>query len=114
MAKKSLLEAAWILRLLGGVACLLFAVLNVLGFLPEILERPVKAITNLVSALILSVLAFIILGVAQMTKSGGEKATTGGLFLIIFGFVAYLVGGGIGAFAAILAGLLVIIARHAW
>jgi hypothetical protein len=113
MTKKSLYEAAWILGLLAGIICILFPILGFLGDLPDILERPVKGITDLVSALILIILAFIILGAARMTKSGGEKATTGGLFLIIFGFVAYLVGGGIGAFAAILAGLLAIIARHA-
>jgi hypothetical protein len=47
-----------------------------------------------------------------MTKSGGERATTGGIFLLIFGVVAYLVGGAIGAVIAILTGILAVIARH--
>jgi len=47
-----------------------------------------------------------------MTKTGRKRATTGGIFLLIFGFVAYLVGGAIGALVAILAGLLAIVARY--
>jgi hypothetical protein len=47
-----------------------------------------------------------------MTKAGGKRATTGGVFMLIFGFVAYLVGGAIGASISILTGLLAIIARY--
>jgi hypothetical protein len=47
-----------------------------------------------------------------MTKAGGKRATTGGIFMLIFGFVAYMVGGAIGAVIAILTGILVIVAKY--
>jgi len=112
MVKKSLYEAAWILGLIAGIVCILFAVFSFFGYIPGILEKPVKVFTGMVSAGVLGVLGFLILGAARMTKAGGKKATTGGIFLLIFGFVAYLVGGEIGAVIAILAGLLAIIARY--
>jgi len=112
MVKKSLYEAAWILGLIAGIVCILFALFSFLGYIPEILEKPIKGLTGMVSAGILGIMGFLILGAARMTKTGGKRATTGGIFLLIFGFVAYLVGGAIGAFAAILTGLLVIIARY--
>ncbi len=112
MVKKSLYEAAWILGLIAGIVCILFALFSFLGNIPEILEKPIKGLTGMVSAGILGIMGFLILGAARMTKAGGKRATTGGIFLLIFGFVAYLVGGAIGAVAAILTGLLVIIARY--
>lgn len=112
MVKKSLYEAAWILGLIAGIVCILFALFSFLGYIPEILEKPIKGLTGMVSAGILGIMGFLILGAARMTKAGGKRATTGGIFLLIFGFVAYLVGGAIGAVAAILTGLLVIIARY--
>ena len=112
MAKKSLYEAAWILGLIGGIVCILFALLSFLGYLPEILDKPIKGLTGIVSAVILGIMGFIIMGAARMAKVGGERATTGGIFLLIFGCVAYLVGGAIGAGIAVLAGLLAVIARY--
>ncbi len=112
MAKRSLCEAAWILGLVAGIVCILFALFSFLGYIPEILDKPLKGLTGMVSAGVLGILGFLILGVARMTKAGGEKATTGGTFLLIFGFVAYLVGGAVGAVLAILSGLLGVIARY--
>jgi hypothetical protein len=112
MVKRSLYEAAWILGLIAGIVCILFALFSFLDYIPEILEKPIKGLTGMVSAAVLGILGFLILGAARMTKSGGEKATTGGIFLLIFGVVAYLVGGAIGAAIAILTGLLAIIARY--
>jgi hypothetical protein len=112
MAKKSLYEAAWLLGLIAGIVCILFALFDFFGFLPKILEKPIKGFTDMVSAVILGVLGFLILGAARMTKSGRKRAATGGLFLLIFGFVAYLVGGAIGALIAVLAGLVAIVARY--
>ncbi len=112
MVKSTLYEAAWILGLIAGVVCILFAIFSFLGYIPEILEKPIKGLTGVVSAGVLGVLGFFILGAAQTTKAGGKKATTGGIFLLIFGVVAYLVGGAIGAAIAILTGLLAIIARY--
>ncbi|MFB0567729.1 MAG: hypothetical protein ACETVM_04005 [Candidatus Bathyarchaeia archaeon] len=112
MVKKSLYEAAWILGLIAGIVCILFALFSFLGYIPEILEKPIKGLAGMVSAGILGIMGFLILGAARMTKTGGKRATTGGIFLLIFGFVAYLVGGAIGAVAAILTGLLVIIAKY--
>ncbi len=112
MVKRSLYEAAWILGLIAGIVCLLFALFGFFGYLPEILDKPLKGLTGMVSAGVLGILGFLILGVARMTKAGGAKATTGGIFLLIFGIVAYLVGGAIGAVLAILSGLLAIVARH--
>jgi len=113
MVNRSLYEAAWILGLIAGIVCMLFALLSFLGYIPEILEKPIKGLTGMVSAAVLGILGFLILGAARMTKTGGKQATTGGVFLLIFGCVAYLVGGDIGAVIAILAGLLVIIVRYA-
>lgn len=110
--KRTLYEAAWILGLVAGIVCILFALFSFLGYIPEILEKPIKGLTGIVSAGVLGILGFLILGAARMTKAGGKKATTVGIFLLIFGFVAYLVGGAIGAVIAILAGLLAIIARY--
>ncbi len=112
MAKKSLYEAAWILGLIAGIVCILFALFDFFGYLPEILEKPIKGLTDMVSAVILGVLGFLILGAARMTKTGRKRAATGGIFLLVFGFVAYLVGGAIGALIAILAGLLAVVARY--
>jgi len=112
LVKRSVFEAAWILGLLAGIICILFAILGVLGVIPEILEKPIKSLTDIVSALILGILAFIIMAAARMTKSGGRRATTGGLLLLIFGFAAYLMGGAMGALVAILAGVIAIIARY--
>jgi hypothetical protein len=112
MVKRSLYEAAWILGLIAGIVCILFALFSFLGYIPEILEKPIKGLTGMVSSGVLGIMGFLILGAARMTKSGGEKATTGGIFLLIFGVVAYLVGGAIGAVIAILTGILAIIARY--
>jgi len=112
MVKRSLYEAAWILGLVAGIVCILFALFSFLGYVPEILEKPVKGLTGMVTAGVLGFLGFLILGAARMTKAGGKRATTGGIFLLIFGFVAYLVGGTIGAVIAIFTGLLVIIAKY--
>ena len=112
MVKRTLYEAAWILGLIAGIVCILFAIFSVLGYIPGILERPIKGLTGIVSAGVLGILGFLILGAARMTKAGGKKATNGGMFLLIFGVVAYLVGGAIGAAIAILTGLLAIIAKY--
>jgi hypothetical protein len=112
MVNKSLYEAAWVLGLIAGIVCILFALLNFFGYMPEIFEKPIKGLTGMVSAGILGILGGLILGAARMTRGKGEKATTGGVFLLIFGVVAYLAGGAIGAVIAILAGLLTIIARY--
>ena len=110
--KKTIYEAVWILGLIAGIVCVLFAIFSFLGYIPEILEKPIKGLTGIVSAGVLGILGFLILGAARMTKAGGNKATTGGIFLLIFGVVAYLVGGAIGAAIAILTGLLAIIAEY--
>jgi len=112
MVKRSLYEAAGILGLIAGVVCILFAFFSFFDHIPEILEKPIKCLTGIVSAGILGGLGFLILGAARMTKAGGKKATTGGIFMLIFGFVAYLVGDTIGASISILTGLLAIIARY--
>jgi hypothetical protein len=112
MVKRSIYETAWILGLIAGTVCILFALFSFFGYIPEILEKPIKGFTYMVSAGVLGVLGFLILGAARMTKAGGKKATTGGIFLLTFGFAAYLVGGAIGAVIAILTGLLAIIARY--
>ncbi len=112
MVKRTLYEAAWILGLIAGIVCILFAIFGFLGYMPEILEKPIRGLTGIVSAGVLGILGFLILGAARMAKTGGKKATTAGIFLLIFGVVAYLVGGAIGAAIAILAGLLVIIVRY--
>ncbi len=112
MVKRSLYEAAWILGLIAGIVCILFALLSFLGYIPEIFDKPVKGLTGMVSAGVLGALGFLILGAARMTKTGGEKATTGGILLLIFGFMAYLVGGAIGAVLTVLTGLLAIIAKY--
>ncbi len=112
MVKRTLYEATWILGLIAGIVCLLFAIFSILGYIPEILEKPIKVLTGMVSSGVLGVMGVFILGAAQMTKAGGKKATKGGIFLLVFGVVAYLVGGAIGAAIAILTGLLAIIARY--
>ena len=112
MVKKSLYEVSWILGLVAGIVCMLFALFSFFGHMPEILEKPIKGLTGVVSAGVLGVMGFLILGAARMTKGGGKRATSGGIFLLIFGIVAYLVGGAIGAAMAILTGLLAIIARY--
>jgi hypothetical protein len=100
------------LGLIAGAVCILFALFSFLGYVPELLEKPIKGLTGMVSTGILGVMGFLILGAARMTKNGGQRADTGGLFMLIFGFVAYLVGGAIGAALALLTGLLVVITRH--
>jgi len=110
--KRSLYKASWILGLIAGVVCILFALFSCLGYVPEILEKPIKGLTGMVSAGILGVMGFLILGAAQMTKDGGQRAGTGGIFMLIFGFVAYLVGGAIGATLALLTGLLVVLTKY--
>ena len=112
MVKRTLYEATWILGLIAGIVCILFALFSFFGYIPEILEKPIKGLTGMVSAGVLGVLGFLIFGAARTIKAGGKKATTGGIFLLIFGFAAYLVGGAIGAVVAILAGLLAVIARY--
>jgi len=112
MVKRTLYEATWILGLIAGIVCILFAVFSFLGYIPEILEKPIKGLTGMVSAGVLGILGFLILGAARMAKAGGKKATTGGIFMLIFGVAAYLVGGAIGAAIAVLTGLLAIIARY--
>ncbi len=112
MVKRSLYEAAWILGLIAGVVCILFALFSFFDYMPEILEKPIKGLTGMVSAGVLGGLGFLILGAARMTKAGGKRATTGGIFMLIFGFVAYLVGGAIGASISIFTGLLAVIARY--
>lgn len=113
MVRKSLYEAAWILGLIAGIVCILFAIFSFLGYVPEILDKPIRGLTGLVSAGILGIMGFLILGAGRIAKAGGNSASTGGILLLVFGFVAYLVGGAIGAIAAILSGLLVLIARYA-
>jgi hypothetical protein len=112
MVKRSLYEAAWILGLVAGIVCILFALFSFLGYIPQILEKPVKGLSGMITAGVLGFLGFLILGAARMTKAGGKSATTGGIFMLVFGFVAYLVQGTIGAVIAIFTGLLVIIARY--
>jgi hypothetical protein len=46
MVKRTLYEAAWILGLIAGIVCILFAVFSFLGYVPEILEKPVKGLTG--------------------------------------------------------------------
>jgi hypothetical protein len=113
MVKRTLYEAAWILGLIAGIVCILFALFGFLGHIPEILEKPIGGFTGMVSAVVLGVSGVLILGAARMINAGGKRATSGGIFLLIFGFVAYLMGGAIGAVVAILAGLLAIFVRHA-
>lgn len=112
MTKRKLYEATWILGLIAGLVCMLFAFISFFGHMPEILEKPLKGLTGMISDGILGVLGFLIMGTARITKAGGKKATTGGILLLIFGFAAYLVGGAIGASIAILTGLLLIITRY--
>jgi hypothetical protein len=112
MVKRSLYEAGWILGLVAGIVCILFALFSFLGYIPQIFEKPIKGLSGIVTAGVLGFLGFLILGAARMTKAGGKSATTGGIFMLIFGFVAYLVDGTIGAVIAILTGLLVIIAKY--
>jgi hypothetical protein len=112
MVKTSLYEITQILGLIGGIMCLLFALLSFLGYVPEILEKPIKGLTGMISAGVLGIMGFFILGAARMTKNGGQRATKGGIFLLIFGCVAYLMGGAIGATLTLLTGLLVVIVRH--
>jgi hypothetical protein len=56
MVKKSLYEAAWILGLIAGIVCILFALFSFLGYIPEILEKPIKGLTGIVSAGVLGIL----------------------------------------------------------
>lgn len=112
MVKRSLYDAAWILGLIAGIVCLFFALFSFFGYMPEVFEKPVKGLTGMVSTGVLGVMGFLILGAARMTKGGGKKANTGGIFLLIFGFAAYLVGGAIGSVLAMLTGLLAIFARY--
>jgi hypothetical protein len=110
--KKTLFESAWILGLLAGIVCILFAFINFSGYILEVFEKPIKSLSGIVSASILGVLGFLILGAARIIKTGYKKANTGGVYMLIFGFVAHLVGGAIGAVMAILTGLLAIIAKY--
>lgn len=113
MAKKALYEAAWILGLIGGIICILFAVLNGIGQTAEILfgKSILKGLTGIANAAILGILGFLIIGTARITRAGGQKAITGGIFLLIFGVVAYLVGSEIGAAITVLTGILALIAK---
>jgi len=113
MVEKSLYEAAWILGLIAGIVCILFAIFSFFGYVPEILDKPIRGLTGLISAGILGIMGFLILGAARITKAGGKSASTGGILLLVFGFVAYLVGGAIGAIAAILSGFIALVARYA-
>jgi hypothetical protein len=90
MVKRTLYEAAWILGLIAGIVCILFAIFSFLGYIPEILERPIKGLTGIVSASVLGILGFLILGAARMTKAGGKKAAIAiltGLLAIITRYV---------------------------
>ena len=113
MAKRTSYKAIYVLGLISGIVCILFAVFNLLGYIPEIFDVPIKGFTGIVSSVILGISGFFILGAARMTKAGGKKATKGGILLLIFGCIAYFTGGAIGPAIAILAGLLAIIAIHA-
>jgi hypothetical protein len=93
--KRTIYQTAGLLGLLAGLLCLLFAVLSFLGHVPDLFASPL-----------------LILGAARMTRSGGQRATTGGIYLLIFGCVAYLVGGAIGATLTLLTGVLAVMARY--
>jgi hypothetical protein len=114
LKKKALYEAAWILGLIGGVVCILFAILEGLSATNTIiLGNPnVKGLTGIVNAAILGILGIFIIGVARMTRAGGERATISGVLLLVFGFVAYLVGGEVGAIITILTGILALVAKY--
>jgi hypothetical protein len=66
----------------------------------------------MIGAIILGIISVLILGAARMTRSGGQRATTGGFYLLIFGCVAYLVGGAIGATLTLFTGVLAVVARY--
>jgi hypothetical protein len=110
--KRTIYRAAGFLGLLAGLLCLVFAVLSFLGHIPELFASPLGGLTRMVNAAILGITGFLILGAARMTKSGGHRATTGGIYLLIFGVVAYLVGGAIGATLTLVTGVLAITARY--
>lgn len=110
--KRTLYQAAGVLGLLAGVLCLVFAVLSFLGHVPELFASPLHGLASMVSAVVLGITGILILGAARMAKSGGQRATTGGVFLLIFGVVAYLVGGAVGASLTLLTGLLAVTARY--
>jgi hypothetical protein len=110
--KRTLYQTAGLLGLLAGLLCLLFAVLRFLGHVPNVFASPLRGLESLIGAIILGITSILILGAARMTRSGGQQATTGGIYLLIFGCVAYLVGGAIGATLTLFTGLLVVVARY--
>jgi len=114
LTKKALYEAARILGLIGGAVCLLFAILRGLNSTAAIiLGNPnVKGFTGIVNAAILGILGILIMGVANMTRAGGERAIASGVLLLIFGLVAYLLGGEVGATITMLTGILAIVAKY--
>jgi hypothetical protein len=112
MMKRTLYKAAGGLGFLAGVLCLLFAVLSFLGHVPVLFASPLHGLASMVGAVILGITGILILGAARMTKSGGQRATTGGIFLLIFGVVAYLVGGAVGASLTFFTGVLAVTARY--
>jgi len=112
MVKRTLYRIAWMLGLVSGGVYLLFALFGFFSHLPEIVENPVKSLTNLVSAGILGIMGFLILDAARLTKNGGQEATRGGVFMLIFGLVAYTVGGMMGATLGFFAGLIIIVTRY--
>jgi hypothetical protein len=109
--KRALHKTAWTLGLIASIVCILFSLLHFIGYAPNILKKPLKNLTGIVSAGILSVLGFLMMSVTQLIKSGGKRAHTGGLLLLIFGFIAYLVGGAIGAIIAPMTGLLTLLTQ---
>jgi hypothetical protein len=113
LKNKTLYETAWILGLIGGIICILFAVLKALNIAITIFEGPsFKDLSSIINAIVLGILGILILTFARMTRAGGEKAVTGGVFLLVLGLAAYLVGGGAGAVITILTSILAIIAKH--
>lgn len=114
MTKKALYEAAWILGLIGGVICVLFAILKGISATTTIiLGNPnVKGFTSIVNAAILGILGIFIIGVAHMTRAGGERAIAGGVLLLVFGLVAYVLGGEVGAIITMLTGILALVAKY--
>lgn len=112
MVKKGFYNLVWSLGLISGIVCMLFAIFAFLGYMPDILDKPIKGITGMTGAVVLGFFGFLILGAARMTKARGKKANNGGILLVIFGVVAYFVGGSIGSVLAILAGLLIIFAKY--
>ena len=86
--------------------------LSFLGHVPELFDSPLHGLASMVSAIILGITGVLILGAARMAKSGGQRATTGGIYLLIFGCVAYLVGGAMAASLTLFTGLVAVVTRY--